>query len=52
MQTAAGFVYGARSKETMDIDEETAQRIRGMAAESHLLGASVRRAIKSFARVR
>ena len=29
----------------MDIDEETAQRIRGLAAESHLLEASVRRAI-------
>ncbi|HEX4539161.1 MAG TPA: hypothetical protein VH112_02870 [Acidimicrobiales bacterium] len=29
----------------MDIDEETAQRIRGFAAESHLLEASVRRAI-------
>ena len=31
--------------ETMDIDEETTQRIRGLAAESHVLEASVRRAI-------
>jgi hypothetical protein len=29
----------------MDIDEETAQRIRGLAVESHVLEASVRRAI-------
>jgi ribosomal protein S12 methylthiotransferase accessory factor YcaO len=29
----------------MDIDEETTQRIRGMAAESHVLEAAVRRAI-------
>jgi predicted polyphosphate/ATP-dependent NAD kinase len=35
----------ARAKEIMDIDEQTAQRIRALAAESHLLEASVRRAI-------
>ncbi|HEY3701004.1 MAG TPA: hypothetical protein VGL32_01990 [Acidimicrobiales bacterium] len=29
----------------MDIDEETTQRIRSMAAESHVLEAGVRRAI-------
>ncbi len=29
----------------MEIDEETAKTIRGLAAESHLLEASVRRAI-------